>query len=84
MTSPAGKSYIDKKKREANYFTSPKNQYNPRKSNAQIQSTTNLNINKLKKLLKWKENNLKKQQKEIQQDLEMKVQLKKETYVKKM
>jgi len=49
-----------------------------------MQSTTNLNINKLKKLLKWKENNLKKQQKEIQLDLEMKVQLKKETYVKKM
>jgi hypothetical protein len=55
MTSPAGKDYIDKKKREANYFTSPKNQYNPRKSSStQMQSTTNLNINKLKKLLKWK------------------------------
>ena len=69
MTSPAGKDYIDRKKREANYFTSPKNQYNHRKSSSQMQSTTNLNINKLKKLLKWKESNLKKQQKEIQLDL---------------
>ena len=41
-------------------------------------------MQKLKKLLKWKEHNLKKQQQEVQQGLEMKVQLKKETYVKKM
>lgn len=62
MTSPVGKDYMDKKKRQANYFTSPKNQYRPMKSHIENQSTTNLNINKLKKLLKWKQNNLKKQQ----------------------
>ena len=49
-----------------------------------MMNNTDQNMQKLSKLLKWKENNLKQQQKEVQQDLQMKVQLKKETYVKKM
>ena len=44
---------------------------NARKSNTQNswQGTAQQNMQKLKKLLKWKENNLKKQQEEVQQDL---------------
>ena len=85
--SPAGKEHIERKKRQIQYYTTiSKQNGGGKKANSQsyMTNTPQQNMQKLKKLLKWKEHNLKKQQQEVQQGLEMKVQLKKEAYVKKM
>ncbi len=76
--SPAAKDHLDKKKRELQYFSSTaKQNINNKKGQGQLIIQNDKNIHKLKKLLKWKESNLKRQQREVQQNLEMKVQLKK-------
>lgn len=60
--SLAGKEQIDRKKREINYYASSSKLMTSPKRTVEYRNTTNQNMNKLKKLLKWKEGNLKKQQ----------------------
>lgn len=70
--SPAGKEQLEKKKREVQYYTAVSKQNGGGKkvnSQSYMTNTPHQNMEKLKKLLKWKEYNLKKQQQEVQQGL---------------